>query len=163
MTARRTASLLVVDDDEVDQMAIRRAFRRQKIANPIVSARDGVEALEILRGQNGHAPLPSPYIILLDLKMPRMSGLEFLAQLRHDPVHRHAVVFVLTTSKDEQDKLLAYDRHVAGYIVKSNVSTEFVEVIRLLDAYWCIIELPGGCDDAPAACAAPSAATGGAL
>lgn len=135
-------NVLVVDDDEVDQMAIRRAFARQKIANPLYAARDGIEALDVLRGKNGHAPLPRPYIVLLDLKMPRMTGLEFLDELRRDPRHRHAIVFMLTTSSDDRDMLRAYDHHIAGYIVKSNVSKEFIEVINLLDCYWRIVEIP---------------------
>lgn len=142
LRATSVVSVLVVDDDDVDQMAIRRAFKRLRIANPLYSARDGVEALEMLRGDNDHEAIGKPYMILLDLKMPRMTGLEFLEELRRDPVHRHAIVFVLTTSRDEQDKLGAYDRHVAGYIVKSRVSKEFVEVINLLDCYWQIVELP---------------------
>lgn len=135
-------NVLVVDDDEVDQMAIRRAFARQKIANPLISARDGIEALEILRGTKGHESLQKPYIILLDLKMPRMTGLEFLDELRRDPEHSRAIVFVLTTSKDDQDMMRAYNSHIAGYIVKSNVSKEFIEVISLLDHYWRIVEIP---------------------
>lgn len=135
-------SVLVVDDDDVDQMAIRRAFTRQKIANQIFSASNGEEALDTLRGTNGREKIPKPYIILLDLKMPRMTGIEFLEHLRNDPQHRHAIVFVLTTSKDEQDQLNAYEKHVAGYIVKSNVSKEFLEVIGLLDHYWRIVEIP---------------------
>lgn len=137
-----TVHVLVVDDDEVDQMAIRRAFQRQKIANPLYCARDGVEALEVLRGTNGHTKMPRPYMILLDLNMPRMSGREFLQELRADPEHRHAIVFVLTTSKDEMDKLSAYEQNVAGYIVKSSVSKEFMELIQLLGCYWQIVELP---------------------
>ncbi|TWT40470.1 Response regulator rcp1 [Phycisphaerae bacterium RAS1] len=146
----RAVSVLVVDDDEVDQMAIERSFKRQKIANPIFAARDGIQALEQLRGTNGGPKVTRPYVILLDLKMPRMNGLEFLAELRRDPEHKQAIVFVLTTSRDERDKLGAYDHHVAGYILKSNVSREFVEVISLLDHYWRIVEMP---IEDPVACA----------
>jgi len=138
----KAVNLLIVDDDEVDQMAIQRAFRKQKIANPLFAARNGIEGLEMLRGANGRAAIPKPYIILLDLKMPKMTGLEFLEELRKDPCHRHAIVFVLTTSRDEQDRFRAYDQHVAGYIVKSNVSKDFLELIGLLDHYWKVVELP---------------------
>lgn len=141
-TRGATVNLLIVDDDDVDQMAIQRAFKKQRIVNPLFSARDGIEALEMLRGENNHNAVPKPYIILLDLKMPRMTGLEFLEALRKDPNHKHAVVFVLTTSKDEQDRLCAYDKHVAGYIVKSNVSADFLELIGLLNYYWAVVELP---------------------
>lgn len=146
---RQEVSVLVVDDDDVEQMAIERAFKRQKIANPLYAAKDGLEALDILRGGNGKPPLPKPYVILLDLKMPRMNGIEFLGELRKDPDHRHAVVFVLTTSRDEQDKLHAWNNHVAGYIVKSNVSKEFIEVIGLLDCYWRIVEMPCNLEAVP--------------
>jgi len=135
-------SILVVDDDKVDQMTIRRAFKKGKLASPLYSANDGMEALAMLRGQDGFQRVRKPYIILLDLKMPRMNGLEFLGELRRDPQHKHAIIFVLTSSRDEQDKLRAYDEHVAGYIVKSKVSKEFLEVISLLDCYRRIVEIP---------------------
>lgn len=139
---RKDVAVFVVDDDEVDRMAIERAFRRQRTGNPQYWAQDGRQALDMLRGEAGQEPIPKPYVILLDTKMPRMTGLEFLSALRNDPEHRHAIVFVLTTSKDEQGKLPAYDQHVAGYIVKSNVSREFLEVVSLLDHYRRIVEMP---------------------
>lgn len=134
--------ILIVDDDEVDVRALRRAFKHLKIANPLSVARDGQEALEILRGQNGHAPLKKPYMILLDLNMPRMSGLEFLSELRGDPEHHNATVFVLSTSSADEDIIGAYNKNVAGYVVKSDVAQSFIEAIDALDHYWKIIELP---------------------
>lgn len=133
--------ILLVDDDEVDVMAVKRAFRAHKIGNPLLVARDGIEALAMLRGQ-GVPKVPRPYMILLDLNMPRMNGIEFLQELRADPEHGQAVVFVLTTSDADQDRAAAYDKLIVGYIVKANAGHDFVKVINLLDAYWTIVELP---------------------
>jgi CheY-like chemotaxis protein len=131
-------TVLLVDDDDVDVMGVKRAFAKARIRNTIVVARDGLEALEYLRS----GAVKKPYLILLDLNMPRMSGLEFLETIRGDSKLKDAIVFVLTTSKSEQDKWAAYQRNIAGYIVKENVGTEFLDAISLLDMYWKIIEFP---------------------
>ena len=135
-------NILLVDDDNVDAKAVQRAFKRAKIANPLYLARDGVEGLDMLRGGGGHTPLAKPYIIILDLNMPRMNGIEFLAELREDPNHRDAIVFVLTTSQADEDRAASYDKHVAGYLVKSNVGDGFLDLVELLDRYWSIVQLP---------------------
>ena len=135
-------TLVLIEDDLVDAEAIKRAFRRQKIANPFVVFPDGVEALKALRGEPGTPEIPQPYIILLDINMPRMNGLEFLRALREDPELQRDIVFVLTTSEREEDKLEAYGNHVAGYIVKSRAGEDFLRVIQMLRAYWRIIEFP---------------------
>lgn len=122
-------------------MAVRRAFRSHKIANPLVVAGDGIEALEVLRGDKG-PPLPRPYLILLDLQMPRMNGIEFLEAIRKDPEHGTAVVFVLTTSNADKDRTAAYREHVAGYLVKSTMGQDFIHMVTMLEAYWRIVELP---------------------
>ncbi len=140
--SNRTVTFLLVEDDDVDVMGFQRALKRQKIANPIEVARDGVEALERLRGLNGKEKLKPPYIILLDLNMPRMSGLEFLQEIRQDEELHHAIVFVITTSRDEKDRLAAYDQHVAGYIVKSNATESFQHALSMLDNYWRVVEFP---------------------
>ncbi len=134
----KTVSLLIVDDDDIDATALRRALHKLKLLNPLYRARDGIEALEILR--NGE--VPSPYIILLDINMPRMNGIEFLEILRADPDLTHAIVFVLTTSKSDEDILAAYREHVAGYLLKQRMDSDFLQVVSLLDHYWKIIELP---------------------
>jgi CheY-like chemotaxis protein len=138
----KEVTFLLVEDDEVDVMHLQRSFKKLKIANPMVIANDGIEALEILRGENGQTQPGQPYIILLDLNMPRMSGLEFLEEIRNDPALKHSVIFVLTTSNDDQDKTKAYDNHVAGYIVKSEAGTSFLEALEMLDRYWRVVELP---------------------
>jgi CheY-like chemotaxis protein len=134
----KPASILLVDDDDIDAMSVQRAFSRMKIANPIVRAKDGIEALDILR--NGG--VKQPYLILLDLNMPRMGGLELLNTIRSDPQLESNVVFVLTTSKDDEDKLAAYKHHVAGYIVKEKLDEGFEQLVKMLDHYWRLVELP---------------------
>jgi CheY-like chemotaxis protein len=139
----RSVSFLLVDDDEVDVSAVRRAFRKAHNAHPLVVAADGVEALDHLRGTGGKPRLASPYVILLDLHMPRMSGREFLQELRDDPDHCDAVVFALTSSKDERQKDDIYGFKVAGYFVKSGEMDDFVELARMLKLYGQLAELPG--------------------
>lgn len=137
-----SVTLLLVEDDDVDIAAVRRALAVLRIANPLVVARDGVEALEMLRGENGHDKVPRPFLIILDLNMPRMDGREFLETLRRDMDLRDAIVFVLTTSRDRKDKENAYAHNVAGYIVKEDPVGTFRQAINLLDHYWRIVELP---------------------
>ena len=132
-------TLLVVDDDDVDAMGIERALKKLNIRNPIVRARDGIEGLALLRQPNA---VPQPYIILLDINMPRMNGLEMLAELRKDPKLSNAVVFILTTSKIYKDRMAAYDQHIAGYIVKNQVGDGFIRIIEMLDHYWQVVDLP---------------------
>ncbi|MBO6518959.1 MAG: response regulator [Rhodospirillales bacterium] len=135
-------SLLLVEDDDVDIAAVRRALKVLKIENPLHVARDGVEALAILRGENGGEKLPRPYIIMLDLNMPRMDGREFLQEVRRDVALQDAVIFIMTTSRDDDDKRTAYDHHVAGYIVKEDPIGSFRETINLIDHYARLVELP---------------------
>lgn len=138
----KTVKILLVEDDEVDAEGIERSFRKAKIANPVIRARDGVEALERLRGSSEEPPLAQPFLVLLDLNMPRMDGLTFLDNIRKDPAIQNAIVFVLTTSSAEKDKFAAYKSFVAGYIVKSRAGVDFVELIGLLDHYWRVVEFP---------------------
>lgn len=134
----KAVTLLLVEDDDVDAMGVERALKKRRIANRLVRARDGIEALEILRG----GQVARPFLILLDLNMPRMGGLEFIQTLRADPDLCDAVVFVLTTSKSDEDLAAAYRAHVAGYMVKSEIGSCFNELVELLDAYWQVVELP---------------------
>ena len=138
----RTVSILLVEDDEVDQKGLKRAFKERRIANPIHVARDGLEALEVLRGDNGRSPLPRPYLILLDLDMPRMNGIEFLKEIRGDATLKDSVVFVLTTSGEDKERTEAYKLNVAGYMVKSNAGSTFTDAVTMLDHYWKVVELP---------------------
>ena len=135
-------NLLLVEDDEVDVQGLKRAFAKSRIGNPITVARDGIEALEFLRGENGRPKLSKPHLILLDLNMPRMNGIEFLKAIRADEDLKQSVVFMITTSKDEEDKARAYDQNVAGYIVKQDPANTFMQAVALLEHYWKIVEFP---------------------
>jgi len=137
-----TVNLLLVEDDDVDVQGLKRAFAKSRIANPITVARDGIEALEILRGENGREKLAKPHLILLDLNMPRMNGIEFLAEIRQDEDLKGSVVFMITTSKTDEDKARAYGHNVAGYIVKQDPANTFMEAVSLLEHYWKIVEFP---------------------
>lgn len=134
--------ILLIEDDEVDIMSIQRALTKKRIINGLTVARDGVEALELLRGTGTQEKMARPNIILLDLNMPRMNGLEFLAEIRKDNTLRDSVVFVLTTSNSDEDRCAAYAQNIAGYILKSNVGEGFVDAITMLNFYWKIVELP---------------------
>ena len=138
----KTVEVLLVDDDDIDATALKRAFRERNIANPIRRARDGMHALEVLRGQDEHESVNHPYLIILDLNMPRMSGQEFLEELRKDYRLQSSIVFVLTTSNDDRDKMQAYEKNIAGYLLKSNVGEDFENLIELLDHYWRYVEFP---------------------
>ena len=134
-------TLLLVEDDAIDAEAIQRAFRQHRIANPFVVVRDGVEALAALRGES-EVEVPHPYVVLLDVNMPRMNGIEFLDAVRADPALSRTIVFVLTTSDREEDKVAAYEHNVAGYILKSRAGEDFLEVVKLLRVYWRLVEFP---------------------
>jgi CheY-like chemotaxis protein len=134
--------ILLVEDDEIDAEAIMRGFYAQKIANPFTLVSDGIEALDVLRGTNGMPRLPRPYMILLDINMPRMNGLEFLESVRADPDLAQSVVFVLTTSNRDEDIMAAYNHQIAGYLLKSRAGKDFIDLITLLDSYWRIVEFP---------------------
>ncbi|HTZ70986.1 MAG TPA: response regulator [Acetobacteraceae bacterium] len=137
-----TVTILLVDDDKVDAMAVKRALTELKIANPVIEARNGIEALERLRGENGFGRIPTPSLVLLDLNMPRMGGLEFLEELRRDPQLRRTLIFVMTTSSAEEDRIRAYDYNVAGYVLKNRLGPSFLESITMLQHYWRVIEFP---------------------
>jgi CheY-like chemotaxis protein len=138
----RSVNILLVEDNAVDQEAIQRAFKRHRIANPIHVAADGIEALALLRGTEGKPKLPRPYLVLLDLNLPRLNGVELLREIRSDPELHDSIVFVLTTSKRDEDRMASYDLNVAGYVVKSDVGSGFIRLIELLDHYWRIVEFP---------------------
>lgn len=135
-------SILLVEDDDGDAKAMQRAFNRAKIANPLRRAIDGFAALEILRGENGKDKLAPPFLLLVDLNMPRMNGIQLLQELRDDPKLRRTIAFVLSTSKREEDKMAAYDLNIAGYIHKQTAGDELHNLVDLIDCYWRIVEMP---------------------
>jgi len=132
-------NILLVEDDEVDVMNIRRAFKKGNISNPLFVAGNGLEALEMLR--RGDVPR-TRRLVLLDLNMPRMNGIEFLRELRADPELSPTPVVVLTTSDAERDKVEAYNLHVAGYLLKPVTFGNFCEAMASLNKYWALVEMP---------------------
>ncbi len=136
--------ILLVEDDEVDVMNVRRAFKKSNIVHPIYIAGNGLEALAILRGKAKIEPaMPQTRrLILLDLNMPRMNGIEFLRELRVDEDLRSIPVIVLTTSNEDRDKVEAYNLNVAGYILKPVTFSNFVDVMSTLNKYWMLNEIP---------------------
>ena len=136
--------ILLVEDDEVDVMNVRRAFKKSNILHPIYIAGNGLEALAILRGKATIEPaMPQARrLILLDLNMPRMNGIEFLRELRVDESLKSIPVIVLTTSNEDRDKVEAYNLNVAGYILKPVTFSNFVDVMSTLNKYWMLNEIP---------------------
>lgn len=122
--------LLLIEDDEVDIEAVRRALRRSGMdQNVLHVATDGEEALDMLRGKNGYRSLPQPCVMLVDINMPRMNGLEFLKEVRNDKNLSHNIAFMLTTSGRKDDKIYAQTLNAAGYFMKENL-TEFIDLLR---------------------------------
>ncbi|MBK6641684.1 MAG: response regulator [Bacteroidia bacterium] len=139
----KLVNILLVEDDSVDVMNVQRAFKKNNIQNPLYLAKNGLEGLAMLRGTDGQEMIrPRPQIILLDLNMPQMNGLEFLKELRSDPELKSISVFVMTTSKDDKDRFEAYNLNVAGYIIKPVSFEKFVEAVSILDSYWKLCEQP---------------------
>lgn len=135
--------ILLVEDDEVDIRNVQRAFKKNHIANPLHIARNGLEALSMLRGneKEGIKKLnPLPKVVLLDLNMPKMGGLEFLQAIRNDEELKSLSVFVMTTSDEESDKFAAYNLNVAGYILKPLSFERFVQAVSILNHYWTLCE-----------------------
>ena len=132
-------NILLVEDDEIDVMNVKRAFARNHIMNPLYVAGNGEEALRMLR--SGVVP-SDRRIVLLDLNMPRMNGIEFLRELRGDPELSATSVIILTTSNNERDKVEAYDLNVAGYLVKPVTFSDFAELMVTLNKYWSLVEMP---------------------
>ncbi len=137
-----TVNILLVEDDEVDVMNVQRAFKKNHIRNSLYVAGNGLEALALLRGEGEQPIVPRPKIILLDINMPRMNGIEFLTELRADPEFKSISVFVLTTSNDDKDRIAAYDLNVAGYILKPVELDDFIQAVATLDLYWTLTRLP---------------------
>lgn len=134
----RITSILLVDDDEIDVQNVQRAFTKANIRNPLYHAGDGLEALELLRG--GTLPR-ARLLLLLDINMPRMNGIELLRELRKDPALRATSVVMLTTSDEERDRVEAYGLNVAGYLVKPVRFMDFVELMTTVDRYWSHMEM----------------------
>jgi len=135
---RNSKPILLVEDDEVDTMTVQRAFKDLKVTNELVHRINGEEALKYLRAEDSQMPC----VILLDLNMPKMNGVEFLKISKGDEKLKKLPVIVLTTSKEEHDIVESFELSVAGYIVKPVDYKRFVEAIRAIDLYWTLSELP---------------------
>jgi CheY-like chemotaxis protein len=131
MSPHNHVNLLVVEDNEVDREALRRAFKRHGVHQPMIDVDDGVEALAVLRGERD-LPLGRPYLILLDLNMPRMSGLEFLSHIKADPVFSQIPVVIVSTEGKEEDTQRGLEAGAAAYVTKPFQREDIVEVINRL-------------------------------
>lgn len=136
----KMVNILLVEDDEVDVMNVKRAFKKNNITNRLDVCGNGIEALEFLRQKAKTPDLPK--IILLDLNMPKMGGIEFLKALRKEDNLKHLSVFVMTTSNEDKDKVDAYNLNVAGYILKPLSMERFIEAVSTLNNYWKLCEYP---------------------
>ncbi|MBY0243081.1 MAG: response regulator [Burkholderiaceae bacterium] len=131
-------AILLVEDDQVDIMTILRALKEIHVSNPVVSMENGEAALEWLSRPDCELPC----IILLDLNMPIMNGIEFLRLAKQDERLRRIPVVVLTTSEEQEDKVRSFDLGVAGYMAKPVDYRRFVEIMRSIDMYWTLSEMP---------------------
>lgn len=138
----KALNILLVEDDDGDAKALKRAFEKARIANPIRRALDGIEALDVLKGENGQPKMPAPYILLIDLNMPRMNGIQLVEAIRADQELHQSIVFILTTSKRDEDREAVYNLNVTGYVVKATAGQDFLNLVSLMDCYWRIVEMP---------------------
>ena len=142
MTSVPKLNLLLVEDDDVAAEAVIRGLQKHAMHCPVIPAEDGAVALHILRGKDSARQIAKPFLVLLDLNMPRMNGFEFLRELRADNDLRGTVVFVLTTPGAETDRARAYNESIAGYMVKSAIGPQFSGLARFLTEYRWAIQLP---------------------
>ena len=143
-SAKNTAGVrfMFVDDDEISIMALERGLKQLEISNTVQIAIDGVEALAILNeAVHSDGTLP-PYVVVLDINMPRMGGLEFLEKIRSNENFKKLVVFILTTSDAPSDIASAYEHNVAGYIVKEDSRNSYRETLVMIKAYSELVVLP---------------------
>ncbi len=134
--------ILLVEDNPDDELLTLRAFKKNNISNEIVVARDGVEALDYLfatGAYTGRDTADTPQVVLLDLKLPRMSGLEVLRKMRSEPLTKLLPVIILTTSNEESDVLSGYELGANSYIRKPVDFTQFLEAVRQLGLYWLVL------------------------
>ncbi|MFT6149417.1 MAG: CheY-like chemotaxis protein [Saprospiraceae bacterium] len=130
--------ILLVEDDRVDAMTVKRAIRQIKMHHPLIHAENGEEALEYLNNSSNE----KPWIILLDLNMPKMNGIEFLQVAKRNDAFKSIPVVVLTTSKEQQDRIETFKFGVAGYMVKPVDYSQFVEMMQAIKMYWSLSQQP---------------------
>jgi two-component system response regulator len=140
-----TGSILLVEDNDDDAELTLMAFKRARVANPVIRARDGVEALDFLFGRGPHADRDlgdQPAVILLDLNLPRVGGLDVLAAIRADERTRHLPVVILTSSDEEKDRMAAYKQFANSYVRKPVDYDQFAIAARDLGLYWLVLNRP---------------------
>ena len=139
-------AVLLAEDSEHDIIATKRAWKKHHIANPLYIVKDGEECLDFLHHRGKYSEpetTPRPGILLLDINMPKMDGLAVLEHIREDRKLRHLPVVILTSSKDEEDRLKSYNLGVNAYIVKPVGFTNFSEAVRTINLFWELVDLPG--------------------
>ncbi|AWM33232.1 response regulator [Hymenobacter nivis] len=141
MSPESTPSILLVEDDQMDVMNVQRELRRQHIEVPLTHARNGREALDLLRGENGQEKIAKPSLVMLDINMPRMNGLELLDVLRADPEFADLNVFIMTTSDLDSDRFKARQLAVSGYIIKPLSFETFGEGGTSVDGFSLFLDL----------------------
>lgn len=140
---RKTAGILLVEDDEIDVMSFERHARKAGLRAPITVARSGTEALTILRSAVLHEEgVVPPYVIVTDLNMPGLSGHELIETIRREQPLRRSTVFVVTSSNLSSDVARAYDNNVAGYVVKDSAGSRIGAVVEMLKHYLCCVRAP---------------------
>lgn len=137
-----SVQILLVDDDEVDVEAIQRTFYQEDVDIPIITAMNGKQALEILQGEDRTASLSAPYLVLLDINMPVMNGLEFMREVRSDPVLSHTLIFVLSNCDNPDLVADAYEKHISGFIHKEKLRSQPRELANLLGQFQKLNEFP---------------------
>ncbi len=135
-------NILLVEDNEVEAQILKRSLRKIDVSSTVIHARDGLEALEILIDETGGIAVTDPFVILLDINMPRMNGHEFLAALREREEISNARVFALTTSNNPLDISRAYEKNISGYIVKPDTPSGLLDVLSALKQFWEVCEPP---------------------
>jgi CheY-like chemotaxis protein len=144
VSGQRVVEVLLVEDDPGDVLMTREAFEDYKIANRLSVVYDGVSALEFLRKQGTHADAPTPDLVLLDLNLPKMDGLQVLSVVKSDPALRHIPIVVLTTSEAEEDIIGSYSLHANAYVTKPVDFERFIDVVRQIDEFFVsVVRLPG--------------------
>ncbi len=141
---RENIPIMLVEDDDVDAENVIRAFQKNKITNPLYIVNNGEEALALLNNEAPYEDLEKhrrPGIILLDINMPLMSGIEFLKVIKADEKFMSIPVIVLTTSKEENDRVESFKLSVAGYVIKPVEFADFIKVVKTIDLYWTLSEL----------------------
>lgn len=136
--------ILLAEDNANDAELTLAALRENHLSNEVVLVRDGAEALDYLYARNAFAGRRDgdPVLVVLDLKMPKVDGIEVLRQVKSDPALKHVPVVILTSSREEQDLLRSYDLGVNAYVVKPVAFTEFIDAVRTLGGFWAVVNQP---------------------